>query len=345
MAKFRKFSSIGKYSDIVPYLPKSKPEIPYLGFVKLHGTNTQVMVTAEGSLVACSKEHTIAGSDFLDNPDNVTTMYYNWFQDNYLYLAQYAAALKDSCPHLRYPFIISGEFAGGKISGSAAVSHLDYFWAPFSVGNLPTTEDDYTRWFTVEYFEDVPVPSDVRIFPVWNYKQFGIIIEPEFPENAQRGLERYTTQVEKECPFGKAHGVSGLGEGIVWSPFINRDTVWGDGYLPGELPRMSQTWFKTKGHKSAVTKSRNLGAPTPEELADAEAFVEYAVTENRILQGIRETDFTTMRDIGKLMKWVNLDVRKECITELETNGIEWGVVAGFIPAIVKRVAKEYLQTN
>lgn len=344
MVQFRKFSSIGEFKDIVQYLPLDRTEILYIGMPKLHGTNAQIMVTGPSTLVACSKERIIEGSDFLNNPENTTTLYYEWFKQNYNALVGYIEQLQGACPHLRYPFIVSGEFAGGKISGSAAISHLDYFWAPFSVGNLPVEDETHTRWFTLEYFDDIQAPKEARVFPVWDAGEFNVIVEPNNPGSVQKALERYTKRVEECCPFGKRHGVEGLGEGIVWSPFINKYTVLKDGMLPGELPRMSTSWFNTKGPSSAVTKSRNLGAPTPEQLADAEAFVEFAVTENRILQGIRETDFRGPKDLGKLLKWVNLDVRKECTVELEVNNIEWSLVAKQIPGIVRQVTNDYLKT-
>ena len=83
-----------------------------------------------------------------------------------------------------------------------------------------------------------------------------------------------------------------------------------------------------------------------EKVNSIKEFVEYAVTENRLLQGIDEV-FTSQgiepskKDIGKFIGWVNRDVIKEEMDTLASNNLIPKDVGG---AISKK-AVQWLMKN
>jgi hypothetical protein len=124
-----------------------------------------------------------------------------------------------------------------------------------------------------------------------------------------------TSEVEAECPWAARFGIAGTGEGIVWFPLGDH---WGNADL----------FFKTKGDKHKKTK-RNAARPqiAPEMLESVEAFVAFAVTENRLEQGleaIQEAGHSVeMSSMPHFLKWMGQDVARECAAELEVNGLKW----------------------
>lgn len=108
-----------------------------------------------------------------------------------------------------------------------------------------------------------------------------------------------------------------VGEGVAWSPTDN------------ELAKNSGLWFKVKGDKHSVSKVKTLAAVDPERLASIQQFVEYAVTENRLQQGIDEIGLD-IKNMGAFLSWVNRDIIKEEGDVLAHNGLVMKDVAKFI---------------
>lgn len=141
-----------------------------------------------------------------------------------------------------------------------------------------------------------------------------------FVEKAQA----LTEQVEARCPWGARFGLEGVGEGIVWIPI-------GDRFGRTDL------YFKTKGEKHRNTGGKGVRIPIdPQVLAGVATFVEYAVTENRLQQGLdvlAEMGLPVeMKSMGDFLRWVGNDVKRECAAELEASGLEWKRVAKSVNA-------------
>ena len=82
----------------------------------------------------------------------------------------------------------------------------------------------------------------------------------------------------------------------------------------------SGTWFKVKGDKHSVTKVKKLASVDPEKLESIDKFLEYAVTENRLQQGVDEVGLD-MKLVGQYIGWVNRDINKEEGDTLEANNL------------------------
>ena len=176
--------------------------------------------------------------------------------------------------------------------------------------------------------------ADKRIFFIEQFSTYDIKIDFNDPEASSDELTRLTTQVENQCPVGAHFGAEGIGEGIVWSGThfsYDEET---------DSSKVGQSYiFKVKGEKHQVAgknkSKKNLAPADIEKLANIAEFVEYAVTENRLEQGIQEV-FTTQnvpitnKGIGAYLKWVQGDVIKEEIDTLVKNGLEVKDVNGAI---------------
>jgi len=126
-------------------------------------------------------------------------------------------------------------------------------------------------------------------------------------------LEEITSDVVDVCPVGKALGVNKgctAGEGTVWQT-IYKNKVYR---------------FKIVGKPRNVSKVTALVSTDTEKLESPEAFVNYAVTENRLNQGIdvvfkSKNIEPAMSNMKEFIKWVIDDVMKEESDTLANNNL------------------------
>lgn len=83
-----------------------------------------------------------------------------------------------------------------------------------------------------------------------------------------------------------------------------------------------------KGQKHSVSKVKTLAAVDPVKLQSIKDFVEYAVTENRLRQGLQEIGLD-IASLGAFIAWVNRDINKEEADVLEANSLSMKDVAKF----------------
>ena len=182
-----------------------------------------------------------------------------------------------------------------------------------------------------EYFRVLPTYNSYEknnifsIFdgPIWNLEID--FLDEKSLKNAVVKFETLTKKVEKECPWAKKFGISGVGEGIVWIP---TEYQWGN----------SNLFFKTKGEKHKMISSKKESI-NPEILSSTKEFVTFSLTENRMNQGLEylkesgsEID---IKNIGKYLKWIAEDIKRECNLDLEGSNLEWKQVAKSINSVAK----------
>ena len=111
-----------------------------------------------------------------------------------------------------------------------------------------------------------------------------------------------------------------IGEGIVWE-CITED---------------SRYIFKVKGEKHRVSKVRTIAPIDVEAIAGMKEFVEYAVTENRLKQGIDKMIEMgiplEMNKTGDYLRWVYNDVIREEMDTIVKNQIDVKKIGSFISA-------------
>ena len=208
-----------------------------------------------------------------------------------------------------------GEWIGPGIQKGVAINELtEKQWVLFA---LKVSEEEKS------YYVDI-VPTlgenykDNNIFSVFDGPKWNLTVDfgdTLSKEKAILEFEKYTKEVEKECPWAKKFGISGIGEGVVWQPL---GIHWGK----------SDLFFKIKGEKHKATKTKSKKeSMDPEILKSIEEFIEFSLTENRLNQGIdalKEAGHEVgPQSTGHYLKWIGSDVQRECRLELEDNGLEW----------------------
>ncbi len=265
--------------------------IPYIGTVKIHGTNGSVLFRSETDFIFQSKAQQV---DI--GKDNAGFAAFMHRKDMDLLLERVRKVCEEHNVTFEFPIEIAGEWAGRGIQKGVAVTEVEPFFSVFrvAVGERP---NGGLKWLPTDIIGPVS-DNENRIF---NILQFGFVpleIDFENPQNVQNTLVSLTEEAEKECPVGKFFGVSGVGEGYVWTP------------ADPSLALDSGLWFKVKGDKHSVSKVKTLAAVDPERMANIAQFVDYAVTENRLEQALGEVGLDKTK-IGEFVKWMSTDILKE----------------------------------
>lgn len=281
------------------------PTIRYAGTVKIHGTNGSLVKYADGRIYKQSKSRILDITH--DNMGFFEAM--STIDVNQLFDSVEARHVELHGIKPVYPIEIAGEWAGEGIQTSVAVSSVPKFFTIFAIrtGEGVSEDGKLLGWHSITDYAGIELPED-RIFNVCRFDVEYIDIDFADPQASTPALEASTLAVEAECPVGKYFGVLGIGEGRVW-------TVASEGFMGS-----SSSWFKTKGTRHSVTKVKTLVAVSPEKLSSMQEFVEYAVTPNRLEQGIGEVGLD-MKLVGKYIGWVNHDIFKEEADTLKANGL------------------------
>lgn len=249
---------VGKDENGDPIFDHSKvaPVLKYVGFVKGHGTNSGIKFNPITKEIECQSRNNNISVDsdnagfarFVENNKEVILNLFNSIEN----------------PNSEV-ITIFGEWAGKGIQKGVAISKVDKFFSIFKVkiGEI---------WTSNEVIASLK-SNENRIFNMTQFGSYEIEIDFNRPEFSQNTLIDLTLQVEKECPIGKFFGVSGIGEGIVFSCVT-----------PGF--ESSDFWFKSKGELHSVSKVTTIVAIDIEKVKSKEEFVEKTVTENRLKQGL-----------------------------------------------------------
>lgn len=214
----------------------------------------------------------------------------------------------------RYDITVDGNsnyFANGVlvhnsgIQKGVAINELPKTFYLFGVKiSKPQDEDFRAYWVDSTKYIDI----DNRIYNVDQFPTYTLDIDFDKPNIAAEKLTEITMAVEAECPTGKALGVSGIGEGVVWR-----------GEYKGTTIR-----FKVKGPKHSVVKAKKVVEVDPVKLANITEFVDRTVTENRVEQAIQMTCSEPLDKsmLGPFLKWLVNDIIKEESHVLSENGLE-----------------------
>lgn len=202
---------------------------------------------------------------------------------------------------------VYGEWAGQGIQKNVAISTLPkafYIFAARLISESGETEEwlDTRNWV---------VPAG--IYNIYNFPTFKIDINFESPEYAIAEINKWVLEVEAECPVGKALGVSGIGEGLVFRCITKG---W----------ESSRYWYKAKGAAHSATHVRKLATVDIEKFESEQAFVSAVLDEGRLEQGfgwLKENNKPQdQSSTGDFIRWIFNDVIKECSPEMEKSGIK-----------------------
>lgn len=291
------------------------PHVTYRAKVKLHGTNAGIQIKPNGEVLAQSRT-AILGSG------NDNAGFSAWVDST----QEYWKAFTDP----KQIIVVYGEWCGPGIQKGTAINQIpEKSFCVFAVqcgDNLlvdPPALKAYLGSAAVAVGDTVTCirPSNVYVIP-W---QPGILAvnfgHAEALQTTVDVINKMVAEVEACDPWVKEQfGVEGIGEGLVFFPTL-------DPLRP--LPTrawVTERLFKAKGEKHQVVKQRKAAQIDPETAASIEGFVELVLPEPRLQQGLDSVGEANMRLIGPFLKWINQDVKKECIDELEAAELDWKTV-------------------
>lgn len=282
-----------------------KPSLIFKGTVKLHGTNSAISYNATDGIYAQSKNNSFVLDGNLEEHMGFV-FFVKQNEETFKKMMDEICSKYDIDPNV-YTISIYAEWCGKGVQKKVAISEIDK--APFIFGikiSNPNDPEHNSYWVDASGFSSV----ENRIYNIYDFETFEVEVDFSMPQLAQNRFVELTEQVEKECPVAKALGVSGMGEGIVWSATY-KDIVYR---------------FKTKGAKHSVSRTKSVAPVDTEKLNSIKEFVEYSVTDNRIEQAIQETfDNTDELDITKMgdfLRWVVKDIMSEEMDTMTDNKLE-----------------------
>ena len=325
MKKFISFPKIGQYKNVIidvlnttrftgvdengdaiydpTILP---PTLEFTGTVKLHGTNAGVSYNKEDGIWAQSRRGIIS-----IEKDNAGFAFFVESEKE-IFLDLFSQIKFDD----ENTVTIFGEWFGGNIQKNVAINGLSKRFSIFGVKITPKSlmEGDTSNpafWIQESEYRNLKSPEN-GIYNTLDFKHWVKKIDFGNPAKFQNELVDITNEVEAQCPVGKEFGNDGIGEGVVW---VHQSEKYGT------------IRFKVKGAKHSSSKTKNLAPVDNEKLESIEKFVEYAVTENRLNQGI-ESVFTMnskemdIKEMGVFLRWIMSDILAEELDTLKASGLE-----------------------
>jgi hypothetical protein len=364
MTAFRKMSKIRGFKDInhdvkhkfrfqgldadgTPiYGDNPLPTIPFVGQVKLHGTNGSIMrlgtghkhgQKSAGDWVFQSKEREVSiGSDNMGFAAAMTALAQTSELETF-----YLSVLRDTFPEEsvvsqefeRHTHILYGEWCGQGIQAGVGITQLPKMFVVFTVARVHAETNEMGER-VVEFFDPVldrsrfteEVSRETGLWVATDFPTFHIEIDFNNPAPAVERLDALTDEVDKKCPVAAHFGVEGIGEGIVWKPAVTE--------VDGVDLNNSGFWFKVKGDKHQHTKNKgSKGTEIDfEKLASVAEFVEATVTDVRLNQAwdhLVTNGFPLAKaSTGEFVKWMVNDILVEEVGMLRESGIEPGEVKG-----------------
>lgn len=319
------FTKIKQFRNIVTDVRKGTDypsKLTFEGSVKLHGTNAGVSFSHKEGIWFQSRKNII--TPMKDNAG------FAFFANSRI--SFFEMAFEDISKE-GYITTIFGEWCGKGIQKGVAISELDKRFVIFAIKytNEVNPED---HWY--EKPKSDLCDSSVGIYNIYNFTTYSIDIDFEYPQLSQNSIRDLVEKVEEECPFAKWFGVSGIGEGIVWCSY------------DGEGHRTHI--FKAKGQKHSSSKVKTVAAVDVDKINSIKEFVEYAVTENRLKQGIEQvfvinSEIPDIKKTGDFLRWVISDVISEEADTMVENGIEPKEFGKYGNKVVRDWFTSYLENN
>lgn len=292
---------------------KVAPVLKFEGTPKLHGTNAGIVLDIETDTFQYQSRERILEL----TSDNAGFM---------LHMMHREPILRNLINSIEYDrlseakkVVLFGEWCGGNIQKGVAIAGLPKMFVLFAVKVI--FGDDESVWLDQYSWGHLDCNFD-GIYNITQFPSYWKKIDFSKPELVQNELVDITIEVETECPVGKYFGNSGVGEGVVWKCVT-----------PGY--ESSAFWFKVKGEKHSASKVKKLASVDTEAFASLHAFIDSAVTEARLEQGLQNLVIEQklpfeMTSMGDFIRWVYNDIMKEEMDTIVANQLDPKKLGGLI---------------
>lgn len=268
-------------------------DIELTGTIKLHGTNAGVTITSDKVFVQKRSDAMpldITKGEFHFGFMNFVHSNEKWFRNLYEQLLSDPALCLTSDSVLT----IFGEWCGPGIQKGVAISQIPD--KKFFIFGIQVQDDG--RWLNLKH---IPYKShNERIWFITMFKTYTLRANMNDAAGLLEQLNTITLEVEKECPVAKEFGVSGIGEGVVWS---GRDS---DGmYIQ----------FKHRGTRHQKPKGPRSSNPDVKiENPNIQKFIDTIDIDNRLQQcyhELYENSIPSRKETSVVLNWVYGDICKE----------------------------------
>lgn len=291
-----KYPSISQFRNVVRNVEydNRKENIDFIRTTKIHGSNCSIVLDLQkNTLSTQSRNRSITTEDdFMGFAKFVQSQATEIIETMSYYFTSREGLKNESKPtHL----IFYGEWCGKGIQKGIAISSLKKMFIVFDACLVVDDELIFDTNFHVNG-KNILSPN-VDIYSISNIDSNKVTLDFSNPKSLQKSLFEDVLKAENECPVGKWFGVTGTGEGYVYTSVCGNYK------------------FKAKGDKHSVSNSK---VRTPEELEHLKGvaeFVQSVLLEPRLEQGIEYLKEIKMpidnTSTGVYIKWVIQDVLKE----------------------------------
>lgn len=273
---------------------RPKPTLTFKGTVKIHGTNAAVCYNDTDGIYYQSRKNIIT-------PEKDNAGFAKFAESNKDVFLEMFDDISCSMDTKGKTIAIYGEWAGQGIQKKVAVSQLpkSFFIFGLKIENDPVIKPTLLR------------SPENRIYNIHHFQTFSIDIDFNNPGLSQNKIIEETIKVEEECPVGKALGISGIGEGIVFSCQTDKELL----------------MFKSKGEKHSKSRVKTLKAVDAIKLLKIKELAEEVTPKWRLEQFLNEVcDLSnggqiTRDKISPFIRAVIKDAFKEDMDIIEKAGI------------------------
>lgn len=321
-----KYASIEQFKNVIKHVRDNSnyhqvplPTLEFIGTCKLHGSNAGFRVEPDNSYCFQSRERELT----LESDNAGFAM---WGERNITDLMKTIQNVR-SLTSTNIRIVVFAEWCGGSIQKGVALNQIPKMFVIFNI-TLIDDQGNRTELTPEQISSAVYRTEEIRC--IYDYPTWKISIDFNDPAAVQNQLVEWTIAVEEECPVGKAHGVSGVGEGIVWWN-VERNLK-----------------FKVKGEKHSASKVKTLkeiAAVDIEKLNSIKELVASAVSENRLKQGLDKLGEmgleVDVKNTGAYIKWVCTDCIREEKDVIVASGFD---VKEIMPHVSEAAKKFWFET-
>lgn len=306
---------VGKAEDgsVIMNRAATKPTLKFEGTIKLHGTSSAVGLDVEGNMWFQSRQNIITLEH--DNAGFAAFAGQNReaFKELFEKISNISTCqqiLNKAGDNSKHDAVIFGEWCGKSIQKCVAISELPKMFVIFGIDLVDGEERTH---LTRKQVEAVCTDLQGQIKCIYHYPTYEMVIDFENPHESQNKLNEITEAVGSECPVGKAFGVSGIGEGVVWRCVE-------EGY------ESSSYWFKVKDSRHSESKVKTLATVDVERINTIKELAERLAHNGRLEQTHQQVfdtlngGETDMKKMGDFIKAVMSDIWKEETDVIEASG-------------------------
>jgi hypothetical protein len=205
------------------------PVVDFVGHTKLHGTNSSIVFSYDGSFYCQSRENVI--DEVKDNAG-----FAHWVNKE-------GKGIFDLIKHhfdgWDGKVVLYGEWCGGSIQKGVALNELPKMFVVFGGKKVCIVDAETSEWFDTSQIQD----HSINVYNITEAPQYRIWVDLERPDKAIEQMTAWVDEIDVECPFAKMLGVSGHGEGIVFREatkhsFDNAFKVKGESHSKSKIKKL-----------------------------------------------------------------------------------------------------------